>query len=197
MTRPLLWLKLILVAGSVLVAWLPLGHTASVGVFVLLLLAAGLPHGALDHVLFRNQSGATGVWLHVQFYGYYFLCIGIFACVWWLAPAVALLGFLAVSGYHFGQTQLAHLGAQRWLWFAWGAWVLATLVYTHPESLKWGFVDVLPGYSTEVLHTLFGYLSLGLGGAGGRGVGSHTTAQGCPLAAGNGMAGDGRHCAAV
>lgn len=154
--------KSALILASLVLVVVPLTETASVVFFGTLLLLVGLPHGALDHVLFRNQFPDRGLRLHIHFYGFYLACLAAFALVWWVLPIVALVGFLAVSGYHFGQTQFTHLPAPRWLQLAWGGWVLSALVYTHPESLHWGFLDVFPGAGQAQLQQLFGYLALAL-----------------------------------
>ncbi|MDX2061820.1 MAG: Brp/Blh family beta-carotene 15,15'-dioxygenase [Bacteroidia bacterium] len=159
----------LIVASLVLVA-VPLTETASLVFFGTLLLLVGLPHGALDHVLFRNQFPDRGLRLHIHFYGFYLACLAAFALVWWVLPIVALVGFLAVSGYHFGQTQLTHLPAPRWLQLAWGGWVLSALVYTHPESLHWGFLDVFAGVGQAQLQQVFGYLAWALLAATGVGL---------------------------
>lgn len=74
-----------------------------------LILVFGLPHGATDHLLYnfvrtRQISGN----INRTFLTIYFSVIGTYALVWWWSPAIALIIFLLMSAYHFGETQ--------WIW---------------------------------------------------------------------------------
>ena len=78
---------------------------AALAVLAALILLLGVPHGALDPVFARNvpgmQRGVQGMVRWAGFWlGYLALAAGV-VLLWRLAPAVFLLGFLAISAGHF------------------------------------------------------------------------------------------------
>ncbi len=89
----------------------------------------GIPHGAIDHILFLEKSS----WSPVVFYLFYLGLIGLYVVLWLVAPALSMALFLALSAYHFGQSQFADLSLSRMLkpllYFAWGSTVLSGLIY--------------------------------------------------------------------
>ncbi|HKK40157.1 MAG TPA: Brp/Blh family beta-carotene 15,15'-dioxygenase [Cryomorphaceae bacterium] len=89
----------------------------------------GIPHGAIDHILFLEKSS----WSPVVFYIFYLGLIGLYVILWLMAPAASMALFLALSAYHFGQSQFADLKLSRKLkpilYFSWGSTVLSGLIY--------------------------------------------------------------------
>lgn len=61
----------------------------------------GLPHGALDLPMARVLWPLTGAADHMLFYGAYIGIAGAVAALWWLAPGLALIAFMAYSALHF------------------------------------------------------------------------------------------------
>src|SRR6056297_218070 len=61
----------------------------------------GLPHGALDLPMARVLWPLTGAADHMLLYGAYIGIAGAVAALWWLAPGLALIAFLAYSALHF------------------------------------------------------------------------------------------------
>ena len=64
----------------------------------------GLPHGAVDHLAIPRTRGeaVTGRWLAAV--GALYLVVGgVYAAVWFLAPAVAVAAFVLVTWAHWGQ----------------------------------------------------------------------------------------------
>lgn len=76
--------------------------TAQAAVLGLLVAVLGIPHGALDPLIARR----AGLWSRplgfVLFNLGYIAMIILVIGVWELAPTVSLIGFLLVSGVHFG-----------------------------------------------------------------------------------------------
>lgn len=74
--------------------------------FALLLIVAGIPHGAADHLLFRRARDSGVSWRQVlpRFLGFYGLLVVTYGLLWWAWPTAALGLFLLASAYHFGQT---------------------------------------------------------------------------------------------
>ncbi|MGB3802166.1 MAG: Brp/Blh family beta-carotene 15,15'-dioxygenase [Lewinella sp.] len=105
-------------------------QTGSLGI-AMVLLALGIPHGAADHLIFRSRQVADSTFSTAGFMAYYVGIIATYSLIWWWYPAVALLLFLAVSVYHFGQPHGGNL-ADRTLWgtFALGFPVL----YHFPQA---------------------------------------------------------------
>lgn len=64
----------------------------------------GLPHGAIDHLVALGLAGRAlkpGNLLAVA--GLYLLLAVLYGGLWWLAPGLAIAGFLAMTLYHWGQ----------------------------------------------------------------------------------------------
>ena len=65
------------------------------------LLVFGLPHGAVDHL----AVGWAGSLDHPRrrVAGLYLVCGGVYLAAWLVVPAVAAVGFIALTWYHWGQ----------------------------------------------------------------------------------------------
>ncbi|MHA7131367.1 Brp/Blh family beta-carotene 15,15'-dioxygenase [Algoriphagus namhaensis] len=70
-------------------------------VFAVILLTVGIPHGAIDHL---TSSSYQRRGFMLRFILSYLLLIGVYLVLWAVLPVVALLAFLLMSAYHFGQT---------------------------------------------------------------------------------------------
>lgn len=94
-----------------------------------LILFLGIPHGAIDHVLFKKNSQLTeGIFILR-----YLMVVGTIVTLWVLFPALSYALFLLLSAYHFGQSQFSQYQAvPHWsfplLQASWGLTVLAALV---------------------------------------------------------------------
>ncbi|PSP94057.1 brp-like protein 2 [Halobacteriales archaeon QS_4_62_28] len=106
-----------LVRGTLVPAWVVLGvvalaHLAGVslpvparyGVLLVTLVLFGLPHGAADHhsVVRALDIDLTPRFL-LGFCAGYLLLAGAYTVVWFLAPVLAFLFFLALTWFHWGQ----------------------------------------------------------------------------------------------
>ncbi|MGK0365913.1 MAG: Brp/Blh family beta-carotene 15,15'-monooxygenase [Saprospiraceae bacterium] len=136
------WVSCLTVA-LILLAFLMPTATDTYGGYlaILLILFLGVPHGATDHILFRHvKKDYVKGWLF-RFFVRYFLLMGLFALTWWVLPSLALMIFLAISAYHFGQSQWHHLksikGNKNALYITWGAFVLA-------GPLLWNYTETAP-----------------------------------------------------
>jgi Brp/Blh family beta-carotene 15,15'-monooxygenase len=95
------------------------------------MLAVGIPHGALDHLLESKVSWNKGL---VVFVMKYVLTMLIMAVLWWVWPVLALLVFLLASVWHFGQADGQSWGLTPAVFILWGASVLAFVLGTHAEE---------------------------------------------------------------
>ena len=111
------------------------GQLPGTGV-ALLVIALGIPHGAADHLIYRaRHPQSSTVRSLLDFSLYYLLLILAYALLWVLLPTVALVLFLAVSAYHFGQEQIDTRPASGLLQqlhsLLWGAFVLFFPIVLH------------------------------------------------------------------
>ena len=110
---------------------------------------AGVPHGALDPLIARNEGmykTASGQFL---FAGAYLLVALLVIGVWLLAPKEMLVFFLIVSAFHFGRDQAFWmLGAP------YGMFVLAIPAWFHPEQVAQIFSYILFGQDPTGIVTL-------------------------------------------
>lgn len=76
--------------------------TAQVATLGILVAVLGIPHGALDPLIARR----AGIWVRPLGFALfnlgYIALIALVAGVWLLAPTASLVGFLLISGIHFG-----------------------------------------------------------------------------------------------
>lgn len=108
------------------------------GFFLVMVGATGIPHGALDHIIARNNSGDEKGFSIQQFLKKYILAIVAYSICWIWMPSISLLIFLLISAWHFGETDLAAVkgntiwnGTGRMLC---GIFILMIILLTHPEE---------------------------------------------------------------
>lgn len=131
-TNPIVHAALLLGIALVLTVFASVSPTTTYAASAVLLggglLAVGLPHGALDLDLMRRWSGGR-VLPMVPAYLAIMAAMGV---LWWWQPAAALLAFLALSAWHFGQTDLHHWGVKNRAGnFIWGTCLLLGILLTH------------------------------------------------------------------
>ena len=106
--------------------------------FVLLLILAGIFHGASDYFMFKALEAER--WKNFGlFNGLYLAIIVAYVFVWIWLSKVALIIFLVTSIYHFGQSNWHQYALPRgWLsitiYLSWGAFVLLTPLLIHMEE---------------------------------------------------------------
>lgn len=102
--------------------------------FVLFL---GIPHGAIDNVLYLRQSKTN----NALFIGVYVFIVGLNILFWILSPSMAYVLFLVLSAYHFGQSQFSQyfknqLFDHKALYFFWGLALLFGFVLFNLEEIN-------------------------------------------------------------
>ncbi|MFK7935638.1 MAG: Brp/Blh family beta-carotene 15,15'-dioxygenase [Saprospiraceae bacterium] len=108
-------------------------------VAMLLIVLCGVPHGATDHLLFGYvRKDFNEGWMY-RFASRYLLLMGLLIVGWMILPSLALMIFLAISVYHFGQSQLYYIqlptAVRLLLYSSWGAFALFTpLLWNYPET---------------------------------------------------------------
>lgn len=100
-----------------------------------LLLVAGIPHGALDHLVEQERATRQGrPFSLLRFLINYLFTMGIYGAGWILAPVPCLLVFLLISAWHFGETDLDNAPVTAYWSLARlssGGFVLAFILLTH------------------------------------------------------------------
>lgn len=101
-------------------------------IFILLL---GIPHGAIDHVLFFKKREMS----QLKFYSIYLGLSLVFVVLWHLAPITSLIFFLLISAFHFGESQFADISFNKvyrfTFYFFWGLCLLSTLMFYNVSEL--------------------------------------------------------------
>jgi Brp/Blh family beta-carotene 15,15'-monooxygenase len=116
---------------------LPAG--ADLVILVVSLAITGIPHGAIDHVIYQHHhpSKAKGIRFVIAFFVPYLLMLAATLVLWIFFPEAMFWFFLCVSAYHFGQSQLYYISLpeRHWIkvatYFVWGVFVLSNLWYHH------------------------------------------------------------------
>jgi Brp/Blh family beta-carotene 15,15'-monooxygenase len=121
-----------------LMGWaLPLGFDT--GILIFSLAITGIPHGAIDHVIFLQNQGEASKSTNIfrSFFMPYLLMIGFTFLLWFLIPEIMFWFFLMVAAYHFGQSQLYYISwpekskSKTVLYIVWGVFILSTLWIFH------------------------------------------------------------------
>ena len=69
--------------------------------FGLILITVGIPHGGIDHLIHNPEIDKRGL---IRFISVYLALIFSYGLIWWVFPKLALVAFLMMSAYHFGQS---------------------------------------------------------------------------------------------
>jgi Brp/Blh family beta-carotene 15,15'-monooxygenase len=131
-------LSAVIIISSVLLP--PLGERVELVLISGLILALGVPHGALDtifaHQVYRLRS--PGAWLLAA------LLYGVLAAlvvgVWWISPAIFLSGFLLVSIAHFTGDLEPDVSTVTRVLYAGAVIVLPCLRFESDVARQFGFL---------------------------------------------------------
>ena len=148
----------LVVLCAVLGPWMTTDSALTWLLAVVLFVALGLPHGAVDHITYHHALGRTERSAPWRFVLPYLLGLGGFAVLFVVAPAVATWAFLALAAWHFGQSHVEVRTDEildRVRGFALGAVLLGTLLGTQkPASLDVMMVWLSEASATQLLGTL-------------------------------------------
>ena len=128
--------------GMMMVAWQ--WYAGSIPVkfqlfyFAIIIGATGIPHGALDHIIAKTTETIKGHPFSIQrFLGRYVIAILAYSVAWIFFPGISLIIFLAISAWHFGETDLSNAD-ETWQWnlsrLLWGSLVLMLILLSHFEE---------------------------------------------------------------
>jgi Brp/Blh family beta-carotene 15,15'-monooxygenase len=116
----------------------PLSLTTELVFCIGLLLATGIPHGALDHLVEQERSLRQSQPFSLpRFMVRYVVLIALYGLGWVLFPVLSLILFLLISAWHFGETDLEHAPDNSY-WsltrLVAGSFVLAFLLLVHAQE---------------------------------------------------------------
>lgn len=99
------------------------------------ILLFGIPHGAIDHIIFFKKRNITQLKFYLIYLG---LIIG-FVLMWHIAPVLSLVLFLLISAFHFGESQFEDIKLNKIFknsfYFFWGIALLSTLIFYNLKEL--------------------------------------------------------------
>lgn len=105
----------------------------------ILILTFGILHGANDLLLIQNINSKKKQITFLKLLFYYLIVVGFGALLFWIIPWFALLLFILVSGYHFGEQQWQNLEKNtlfKLFEFTYGLFILLLLFIFHVEEVQ-------------------------------------------------------------
>ena len=102
-----------------------------------LIIFVGIPHGALDHVLFFKKRNTS----QIKFYSVYLGLVLFFILLWIYYPILSLSLFLIISAFHFGESQFEDIEIKKYLhslllYLVWGLSLLINLIFYNVNELN-------------------------------------------------------------
>lgn len=116
-------------------------------VFLASLVLLGMPHGALDHLVwFKGTGRRFGIAALLCFCGVYVSIVILAIGIWCFAPFWSAVGLILLTWFHWGDGdrmyEQAGGGGKGWLFLAWrGSLPMLVPLLNHPGD----YVDVLQG----------------------------------------------------
>lgn len=118
--------------------------------FLSILITIGIPHGALDHLLLNPKISNKGL---IYFILKYLSIILLYLLVWIFLPVAALLAFLLMSAYHFGQSHFIGntlKNNKKIIYLLTGIFYLSTIFwgdFDQTAKILMGVIDISPASS--------------------------------------------------
>lgn len=139
----------------------PIPGEWQIGLLISVVMVVGIPHGAVDHVLFMEDSKRDIRY----FYFFYIGLMLLYGLLWYMAPLISMGLFLIMSAYHFGESQFSAYEPQfnasgKLMNVSWGTSILSGLIWYNREELQSFPVgsDNVQGIITLLTNDLFFYL---------------------------------------
>lgn len=111
--------------------------------FAGILLTIGIPHGALDHLLTHPQLTKKQLFTFIV---KYVSIIAVYLFIWIILPLPALLAFIVMSAYHFGQSHYLESPLKnKSLYILTGAYYLSVIFwgdFGYTAEILSGIVDI-------------------------------------------------------
>ncbi len=116
-----------------------ISNNAQIIVGFALILTFGILHGANDLLLIRNIDSNKVQLSILKLLLYYLIVVGFGALLFWIIPWFALLLFIVVSGYHFGEQQFQNIEKSnlfKFFEFIYGLFILLLLFIFHVKEVQ-------------------------------------------------------------
>jgi beta-carotene 15,15'-dioxygenase len=107
--------------------------TSQIAIFAIAIALTGIPHGALDLYLDRQQQLLNGIVVsRNKFLFSYLLKIIFYGILWYVFPIFAFFIFIAISSKHFGEIDCAFI-PKKWKPYSviYGLFIISFIVITH------------------------------------------------------------------
>ena len=129
------------IVASFFCLWLDslLSNNAQIIVGFILILTFGILHGANDLLLIKKIDINKEQISFQKTLLYYIIVVGLGSLLFWIIPWFALLLFIIVSGYHFGEQQWENLEKSslfKVFEFTYGLFILMLLFIFHIEEVQ-------------------------------------------------------------
>lgn len=109
----------------------PINFNNQVNLLLIVLFVLGIPHGALDFFIDKKIQNNQGTKHTLIFFGKYFSNMAIYALIWYYLPSLAILIFIGLTAYHFGEIDWIGKAENKWhqlMYFLLGlSWILFLL----------------------------------------------------------------------
>lgn len=143
--------------------------------FGAILITIGIPHGAIDHLLLNPIIGRKSL---TRFIFKYLSIIVLYLAIWFIFPALALIAFIFMSAYHFGQSHFIKYSLtkhEKLTYLSLGFFFLGTILwgdFLYTTSILTNIIEVgyLDRYGFVFILSTFGLsaflISINLGKSG-------------------------------
>jgi Brp/Blh family beta-carotene 15,15'-monooxygenase len=134
-------------------------NSAQIIVGFAFILTFGILHGANDLLLIRNIGTKEEKLSLLKLLVYYLIVVGFGALLFWIIPWFALLLFIIVSGYHFGEQQFQNIEKSilfKIFEFTYGLFILMLLFIFHVKEVQEVILNITSVAISE------SYFSIGL-----------------------------------
>jgi beta-carotene 15,15'-dioxygenase len=132
-----------------------LSRNIQISIFIFLILLTGIPHGALDHLIQKKTDTlAHKKYDFLKFLAKYLLIMALYALAWFWFSGISFMGFLIISAWHFGETDLANAPKNALIWsftrLLYGFYILAFMLLTHANEVS-PIIERMIGSQNDIL----------------------------------------------
>ena len=143
--------------------------------FIISILVSGIPHGSLDHLVHHKNEELSGKrFSKILFLAFYHKFLFIYGLIWILSPEFAIIAFIFLSAYHFGELDWIWLKAKdntllKVLSTIYGVALLSNMFLFHKSEME-PIIKSMNGYFTlepSILEILYeariAFMSISMG----------------------------------
>lgn len=122
-----------------------------------LIIALGVPHGALDTVFGKERFGLTSLGAWLRFTALYLLLVIAVIGLWYYVPGVFLASFLLISIAHFSGDPEGNF--PWWIRITQGGVIVFLPMLLHPEAIADLFALLIGPVASQTLLSIMAYLA--------------------------------------